>query len=124
LTLPEWFEPTARWRGTKPPLSTTRLDLIIARYARDYGELYGPDHYREFAVAPPKTSDDVIAAIDSALAAAGRAASKKEIPGVLDDERELQWISRDERAIVMVYVSHVDPSRSDAPAFVLLFEPR
>jgi hypothetical protein len=107
-----------------PPLNTIRLDPFIARHALDYRELYGPGHYREFAVAPPKTSGDVIVAIDGALAAAGRAASKKEIPGVLDDERELQRISRDKRAIVMVYVSHVDPSRSDAPAFVLLFEPR
>jgi hypothetical protein len=124
LMLPEWFEPAARWRSIKPPLNTARLDLAIGRYARDYRELYGPGRYREFAVAPPKTLEDAVAAVDSALAVSGREASKKEIPGALDDEREVQWISRDKRAIMLVYVSRVDPSRSDAPAFVLLFEPK
>jgi hypothetical protein len=124
LTLPEWFEPTARWRSSKPRLNTTRLDAAIARYAREYRMLYGPGHYREFAVAPPKTFADVVAAVDSALGASSREVTKREISGALDDERELRWILRGNRAIVMVHLSRVDPSRSDGPTFILLFEPK
>jgi hypothetical protein len=124
LTLPDWMESTTRWRGAKPPINTTRVDLAIARYAKSYGAQSGKANFREFAVQPPKTHTDVIAAIDASLTAAGVNGSKQATSNLLDDVSETTWTLRGNQKILMVYLSQIDPARKDAPAFVLLFEPK
>jgi hypothetical protein len=124
MELPNWMEPTARWRNATPPINTTKLDLAAARYAKSYRELQGPAHYREFAVPQSKSLADVTSAIDAALAKAGDAAEKRQVAGALDDASEITWTQRNGKKIVMVYLTNVDPARKDAPAFVLLFEPK
>jgi hypothetical protein len=124
LTLPDWMESSARWRGTKPPINTTRVDLAIARYAKSYGAQNGKANFREFAVQSPKIQADVIAAIDATLAATGVNGSKQATPNLLDDVSETTWTLRGNQKILMVYLSQIDPARKDAPAFVLLFEPK
>jgi hypothetical protein len=67
---------------------------------------------------------DVIAAIDATLAATGVNGSKQATPNLLDDVSETTWTLRGNQKILMVYLSQIDPARKDAPAFVLLFEPK
>jgi hypothetical protein len=124
MELPNWMEPTARWRSASPPINTTKLDLAAARYAKSYRELQGSANYREFAVPQSKSLADVTSAIDAALVKAGDAGEKRQVAGALDDASEITWTQRNKKKIVMVYLTNVDPTRKDAPAFVLLFEPK
>lgn len=124
LELPSWMEPAARWRA-EPSIDTTRLDAAVSRHARSYRDRYGAAHYREFGVLPPRALPDVTAAIDTALARAGHAAATRvEIAGALEAEREVRWTTRNKKAIVMVYLTHAGSASNGEPAFVILFEPK
>jgi hypothetical protein len=124
MDLPAWMEPTARWRNATPPINTTKLDLAAARYAKSYRDLHGAAHYREFAVPQNKSLADVAAAIDAALTKAGAKGEMRQVAGALDDTSEIMWTIEGKRTIFMVYLTNVDAARKDAPAFVLLFEPK
>jgi hypothetical protein len=104
LAVPSWMGPTGSWRAVSQ--DDSRLDLTIERHVGAYRERYGVPAFREFAVLPPKGVDDVTAAIDAALKAAGRTATRQRVPEPADGEQEFHWVDGDGKPVVLVYLSH------------------
>jgi hypothetical protein len=125
LELPNWLAPAASWRRQAPADEVVRLDLAAARHARDYRSLHGSGaHYRELLVPEDRALPEVLAAVDAALAAAGRAATRQPPVAGVEGETEVTWAAARGAPLRLVFLAGRPGPSGRGRDLVLLLEPK
>ncbi|EHR70541.1 hypothetical protein BurJ1DRAFT_1675 [Burkholderiales bacterium JOSHI_001] len=123
LVLPDWMQPALRWRQRLSAADNARLDRAMLDVLPGYHSRHGKVLQREFAVLRPQGVEQVLAAVDAALAAAGRPLVRQAVSGSQDGQQQWRWSADKAVPVVLVWLDPADPAQADRPGFVLLFEP-